>query len=172
MVRLGNTEYGKVYKLVSFQTNDCYIGCTTQRLLSHRFCKHKCDYKRYLNGEQHYSTSYELIKFEDCKIILLETYPCKHKEELEARERYWLDNTDNCVNKQKPTRTQKEHYEDNKEHFKQYKHDWYLKHKDTCNAKGMERIVCECGRAVCRSYIEKHRRTRRHQDAMALKMNN
>jgi hypothetical protein len=37
----------------------------------------------------------------------LEKYPCKSKGELEARERYWLEDTENCVNKQIPTRTQK-----------------------------------------------------------------
>lgn len=169
MVRVGNPKYGKIYKLVSFETDVCYVGSTTQRLLSHRFAKHRCDYKRWLSGQQHYQTSYELLKFDDCKIVLLEHYPCDTKEELEAQERYWLDNTENCTNKQKPTRTQREHYEDNKEHFQEYKRQWYLNHKDTHNAKGKERIICECGAEVCRKALDRHRMSGRHEHAMRTK---
>lgn len=163
MVRLGNPEYGKIYKLVSFETNTCYVGSTTERLLSSRFAKHKYDYNKWLSDSAIYRTSYELVKYDDCDIILLENYPCKSKEELEARERYWLENTDNCVNKQIPTRTQKEHYEDNKEHFKAYKHEWYLNHKDTHNAKGKERLVCECGLEICKAALKSHLRSKRHE---------
>jgi hypothetical protein len=163
MGRLGNAEYGKIYKLVSFQSEYCYIGCTTARLLSERMAKHKCDYKRWLAGTQHYITSYELLKHDDCKIILLEKYPCKSRDELEARERYWLDNSINCINKQKPTRTQKEHYEENKEHFKQYKREWYLKRKDTHNQKSKERVICDCGANICRAALKGHLMTERHK---------
>ena len=107
MVRVGNPEYGKIYKIVSFETNTCYIGCTTELLLCSRFARHKLITKTWLKDKTKYCTSYELVKYDDCVIILLEKYPCKSKEELEARERYWLENTENCVNKQIPTRTQK-----------------------------------------------------------------
>jgi hypothetical protein len=42
---------------------------------------------------------------------LIENYPCHSKEELETRERYWIDLYENlCVNIVVPTRTVKEMY--------------------------------------------------------------
>jgi len=57
---------------------------------------------------------------------LIEDFSCKRSEELHARERYWIENTE-CVNKNIPTRTDKEYYQDNKEiYFKKY----YEEHKE------------------------------------------
>ena len=50
-------------------------------------------------------TSFEIVKFEDVKIILIENFPCKTKYELLAREQYYIDNNI-CVNKQRSLRTE------------------------------------------------------------------
>ena len=41
MTRTGNTQQSKTYKLVGFQADECYIGSTSQKLLSMRMSKHK-----------------------------------------------------------------------------------------------------------------------------------
>lgn len=46
-------------------------------------------------------------------MVLIENYLCKDKHELEARERYWIENTE-CVNSYLPTRTYSEWYATNR----------------------------------------------------------
>jgi len=68
--------------------------------------KHRQDFQNYQKGKADYVTSYELLKLGDCKPRLLETYPCNGKDELEAREGYWLQKLRDeglvCVNKMTP----------------------------------------------------------------------
>lgn len=55
-------------------------------------------------------SSYKLIELGDIDIILLENYPCKDKNELHARERYYIEQyKDSIVNKVIPTRTIQEY---------------------------------------------------------------
>ncbi len=117
-------QQGKIYKLTSHQTDDIYIG-STKDILSRRFFSHKSDYNRYIQEkDSKYLTSYELLKYEDCVIILLELYPCGSRDELRARERYYQDLLP-CVNKQRAYRTiedaksdRKIYEEVNKEHIR------------------------------------------------------
>ena len=105
MVRVGGTQKGKIYKLVSFQTNKCYIGSTTVDYLSKRLTQHKCHLEKGLLA----LTNIEITKSDGCKIVLIENYPCNDTYELRARERYWIEQEPNYVNKMPPTRTKKEH---------------------------------------------------------------
>jgi len=100
---------GKIYKLVSYQTDKIYIGSTCKPYLSDRLAGHRNDYKKHQNGKYHYVTSFEIMKYEDVDIILVENYPCESKQELHARERHWIENTPNCCNKNIPTRTTNEY---------------------------------------------------------------
>jgi len=127
-------DNGKIYKIVDFTNGNIYLGSTVQTLTV-RLGQHKCD-KR--------CSSCDIIKNGDYDIILIENYPCQSKEELEARERYYIENT-TCVNVTIPGRTQKERYKDqreyrlekqkqytenNKEKIKEYKKKHYQKNKD------------------------------------------
>jgi hypothetical protein len=122
-------ENGKIYKLTSKSIDDVYIGSTTlnlsQRMAIHRHC-----YKMYLNHKFCCMSSYGLISRGDCIVELIEKYPCKSRDELETRERYYVENTDHCVNKNMPHRNHKEsmkHYcQTHKKEIKQY----YESHKD------------------------------------------
>ena len=106
MVRTGDYSLGKIYKIVSDQTDDIYIGSTCQKLLSMRLAGHKLSYARWLGGKHNYISSFEILKYDDCKIILIESYPCNDKNELLSRERYWVENT-KCINKNVPSRSKK-----------------------------------------------------------------
>ncbi len=114
-----NYANGKIYKLVSFQTDKVYIGSTCEKL-SVRKAKHKSKYRSFLNGQKCYITAFEIIKFDDADIVLLEEFPCENKEQLHKRERYYIVSND-CVNKALPTRTMKEYYEEHKDEIKEYK---------------------------------------------------
>ena len=120
MPRLGDYSLSKIYKLVSNQTDDVYIGSTSQKILSKRFDGHRQHYKCWCEGKEneHYMTSYEILKHGDAQIILIENYPCNDKYELEARERFQIENN-KCVNETIPTRTHNERCIINKERINQ-----------------------------------------------------
>ena len=100
---------GKIYAIKSYQTEYIYIGSTTQ-LLSSRLGKHRGDYR------DNKGTSKNILQYEDYYIVLIENYPCNNKEELEKRERYYIEqNIKICVNVRLPTRKQKEYKEANKD---------------------------------------------------------
>lgn len=116
---------GKIYKLWSFQTDKIYIGSTCQTL-SQRIGKHRATYRSYLNGNGNYVTSFELIKFDDCKIELLENVKCNDKYELLKIEGKYIRKM-NCVNKCIAGRMKFEWYQDNRdkicEQRKHYRQD-------------------------------------------------
>jgi hypothetical protein len=166
MVRVGDTNQGKIYKLVSFQTDKCYIGSTTVKHLSRRLSQHKCDCKR-----QRPLTSKEITKFDDCKIVLIENYPCNDAYELRARERYWIEQEPNCVNKLTPSRTRKEYRDLHKEGIKQQCKDYYLNNTEKVKKKRMEyynktkqTVQCECGLLVLNCNLEKHKQSQQHKN--------
>ena len=132
----------QIYTIRSHQTDDIYIGSTTQ-LLCRRFSDHKNNYKRYLAGRYHNVTSYKIIKYEDCYIELLEAFPCETKEQLCKREGE-LIRSHKCVNKCIPCRTRSEHYIDNK-------------------AKINEKHLCECGGRYTNNGKSCHIKTIKHQ---------
>ena len=113
------TDYskGQIYKVVDNELNVCYIGSTTQKLCK-RMAQHRKDFKKYLNDSSYKNTSiftiFQSYGVENCKIELIEKYPCESKEDLMAREGYFIKAID-CVNKRIAGRSSKERYEDNKE---------------------------------------------------------
>jgi hypothetical protein len=123
---------GIIYKLVA--NGLIYIGSTISPL-SRRFSEHKSNYNNYKNGKHNYITSFELLKCDDCRIELIELYPCNNRYYLELKEKYWIENTNNCVNKVKPTRTKKEYKKQNKEKInekdKKYREENKEKIKET-----------------------------------------
>jgi hypothetical protein len=157
-----NYQNGKIYKIISYQTDDIYIGSTCE-LLCKRLASHKADFKSWNYGKQKYITSYELLKYEDHQIILIENYPCNSKEELTAREAYHIRNT-KCVNKFIPCRTMKEYYEDNKEHLKQYNLEYKEKNKYVIKQYRIQKYICECGRELSIDSKSKHKKSKHHID--------
>jgi len=119
MVNYGN---GKIYKIESYQGDLIYIGSTTKEYLSQRMDTHRSDYKRWKNGKCNLTTSFKIFDeygLENCTIVLLEIVACNSKDELLAREAFYIRNLE-CVNKIIPGRTQKEYLDDHKEAKKDY----------------------------------------------------
>lgn len=118
-----NNRYakGKIYKIWSPQIDLVYIGSTTKNTLAERMATHKYHFKKDIR-----ITSKCILKYDDAKIELIENYPCNNRDELNAREGYYIRTTD-CVNKRIECRTKKEWRDENKEyckeHNKQYQQD-------------------------------------------------
>jgi hypothetical protein len=165
-----NYQQGKIYKIINEQLKGLiYYGSTAQPLNIRLSC-HKSDCKIKNNSSK--------IMFSvGCpEIILLEDYPCETKQELEARERVWIEGNE-CVNHYIPGRTMKEWYQDNKEkkkkQSKQYNQDnketIKEKYKKYCQdnnekikAKQYEKFDCECGGKYTHSNITIHKKTKKH----------
>ena len=110
--------YGRVYKIYCNITGEYYYGSTTQTL-AQRLSKHKNDYKKWKNGKTNYTTSFRIIERENYTISLLEEGEFQNKDFMKARERHYIENFE-CVNKNVPTRTDKEYREAHKEQIKEY----------------------------------------------------
>ena len=116
---------GKIYKLVSDVTDKIYIGSTCTSLAK-RLGEHKNLYRRFTNGKiAHKSSSSELFKLcGEVKIILIENFPCKSKDELLQRERFHIESSI-CVNKYIPGRSRAEYNEQNREEILTQMKEYY-----------------------------------------------
>ena len=107
---------GKIYKITDTAYTVCYIGSTVQPLCN-RMAEHRKDYKRFKTGATTVvCASFKILDeygIENCKIELIEAYPCENKEELRKREGYWIK-TEDCVNKNVAGRTHKEYHEEHR----------------------------------------------------------
>ena len=144
---------GKIYKLVSFQTDKVYVGSTCS-LLSKRFYEHKMKFKK--SHDKLNLTSFEILKYADCDIILLEDFPCENRNQLHARERYYIESL-SCVNKNIPTRTRKE---------------YAINNKDKLNALKRVKHDCECGSKYTSTHKSDHAKTKRHKKFIEEKQSN
>tara|TARA_R110000751_G_scaffold9655_1_gene35882 strand:- start:2623 stop:3108 length:486 start_codon:yes stop_codon:yes gene_type:complete len=119
---------GKIYTIRSHQTEDIYIGSTCSPLHK-RFYTHKANFKSWEKTGNKYMTSFEIMKYDDAYIELLEDYPCPSKTHLNRREGRFIRNMD-CVNKYVSGRTRGEYYQDNKEDIAQQKKQYYQDNKE------------------------------------------
>lgn len=133
-----NYKDGKIYRLVSKTTGSQYVGSTTQPL-SKRLHGHKRDYDRWKGGYtgKGYVSSFRLFEEGEVEVFLLEDYSCDRKEQLHARERHWVENTE-CVNRHVPTRTAKEWREANKEHLAELQKQYTEKNRESVKSKNKE----------------------------------
>lgn len=123
-----NYQLGKIYKIESYQTNEIYIGSTCEKYLSNRLSGHKRHYKLYLNNKYHFVSSFDILKYDDAFITLIESYSCNNRDELFKREGYWIRKL-NCINKRIAGRKQKEYTTDNKLKYVQIKQKYVINNK-------------------------------------------
>jgi hypothetical protein len=118
-------QNGKIYKLVSDLTDNIYIGSTTQPL----YKRHHQHIKGFIKGSNK-CKSIELLKLGETRIELIENYSCNSKEQLNAREGYYIKlNKNICVNKYIMGRTSKQYREDNKDIIIEKKKQFYEDNK-------------------------------------------
>ena len=110
---------GKIYKITDVGYNKCYYGSTCESL-ANRMGKHRSKYRMYKEAQNrihdlvsvyHIFDEYDV---HNCKIELVESYPCDNIYELHRKEGEYIRNNE-CVNKLIAGRSPKEYREDNKE---------------------------------------------------------
>ena len=101
----------KIYKLWIFETDEIYIGSTTQtltqRLSGHKSAPNKCTCKILFE------------KSDNVMIELIEKFPCDNKEQLNKKEGEFIRNFD-CVNRCVAGRTDSQYRQENAEKIKEY----------------------------------------------------
>lgn len=175
-----NYQQGKIYKIVS-NTDDelCYVGSTTLPLLCQRMAEHRDNYKCLKSGGKvNHTSSYILLDkygVENCRIELIEIFPCNSKDELTKKEGEYIRLL-NCVNKNIAGRTKQEWREDNPEYSKK----WREANRDTvavCNKKWREanreyynvnkdkwseKYTCICGLTIRKYGKKRHEKSQKH----------
>lgn len=116
---MSNYQQGKIYQIVSSQTDRVYIGSTCKPLLQ-RFAGHGYNYKKYRNGKYCYVASFEILRFDDAEIHLVESYPCETKQALLARETYWMQQYRAVIVNRQIASTGLTKLEYNKQYIKEY----------------------------------------------------
>lgn len=180
-------QNGKIYKITCDENNLVYYGSTTRKL-KQRLQNHKLNYKFFLKGKRHNVTSFDIVKYDSCKIELVENYECNNKKELAKRERYYIENNE-CCNKQIPGRTRNEYAryyrsipeklikvkltdkksrEKNKEKNRPAKlirdRLYYENNKDKILEKQrIEKYTCDCGSTLRKCAKAEHEKSDKHK---------
>jgi hypothetical protein len=121
-----NYQTGKIYRIyaiLSDGTTISYYGATTKNLRV-RLAGHVQSAKK--GGG---TTSKHIIAAGNYNIMLMENFPCNSREELNAREQYYILNNE-CVNKVVPLRTKKQYYVQNADNIKEQKKQYYVQNAD------------------------------------------
>ena len=135
-------QNAKVYKIVSADYSRCYIGSTCESL-SQRMARHRKKYKQYSSGKDEGRSSNKLFDefgLENCKIELVEEYPCNSLMELRRREGFHIQNHD-CVNTRIAGRTDQEYSEQNREKKNEQNRIYRLNNPDKVKAYREELIT-------------------------------
>ena len=128
---------GKVYTVISDVGGIQYVGSTTQKL-KYRMTTHKSHYNLWKHGRFGYMKSFEVLKYEDARIELLEEYPCESYQQLASREAHWIQLLE-CVNQNLPGSFERHN----------------IKHE------------CSCGGTFTFKHRNQHFRSLKHQAALA-----
>ena len=105
----------------------------------------------------------------------IQEYQRANKEQIKERKKeYYQANKEkfkeyNQANKEHSQEYNQEYYQANKEQIKEQIKEYQRANKERISAYKNQKIKCECGSIVCRSYIAKHKRTKKHSD---YKLNN
>lgn len=153
-----NYADGKIYRLVATGTDQVYIGSTCgtlkQRHWHHNYTAAHPESQKPTMACKLYEEGRTVA------IQLIEAFPCETRDQLLARERYWLENTPKAINRNTPgglgwrearARRQEEHEE--------YMADY--------RAIDFE---CECGAKIKRCEKARHQRSAKHQALLLEKL--
>jgi hypothetical protein len=130
-------KVGRIYKIITQESNDIYIGSTFQDL-AQRFKRHKNHYKDWKKGVFCNIAVFELFEkygVDKCKMMLIKEYEVFDRLELEAREQLWINKLKpiNKINAFNIEWVYRKHYNSkNKEKIKEY----YELNKDKIKERG------------------------------------
>ena len=178
---------GIIYKITCNDTNECYVGSTTQSL-SLRISNHKTHAKEYKNGTiKKRPASIDIIERNNFKSEILEAVNYgEDKKQLLWKEREWIEklnpvNTKRPINtqedrnrmireyrqtevgKQKKQETDKKYREgDKREELLEKKREWSKQNREKTKEVRSQVINCECGFTYTLQHKARHEKSKRH----------
>ena len=178
-----NRDYskGKIYCIKNDVNDDIYIGSTTQPL-----CKRMAKHRSSINAKKSENILfYQLMRelgTEAFRIELIEDFSCENREQLQAREGYYIKKL-GTLNKRVESRTKKEYYqdyketilqqqkeyrEDNKEQIQEYRKDYYEKNKEYIKEKSKQNYHdnIETRKAQKKEYSDAHKAEKAEYDKL------
>jgi len=119
-------DYSKslIYKIVCLDPNisDCYVGSSTN------FKQRKARHKNACNSPNTDKFNYNVYRFirehggwENWQMLQIEEFPCNSSHELALQERFHLEQLKATLNKQVPSRTNAEYYQNNRAKITEWK---------------------------------------------------
>jgi len=165
-----------IYRIFSDDCDYVYVGSTTNFVA--RKAKHKSNCNT--QTDKSHLKVYETIRanggWDAFKMLEVEQYACENSKQSQKREQYWIDfykSNLNSKNAYKKEEYVKQYNDEHKEEYKQYriKHseenieyakEYYQEHKKELNQK----ITCECGAIVSKQYLTRHKKLKKHLEAV------
>ena len=125
-----------IFKIISKNSNEIYIGATVQRLSS-KIATIRADYKRFLNGKKKFNPVFKLLESGDIDYERIDKTPCDNMEELNEilmkyKNKYdCIDKNDKIEGGLTPTQKKnKTYYEKNKNELKEQSKKYYKANKN------------------------------------------
>lgn len=137
---------GVIYKIVNSVDDMEYFGSTAQKYYKQRWAKHTYD-ARHGNTAPVFQHMRK-VGIDNCRMVLLEKYPCKDEKELTIREEWWRAQAKKVLNQNRCYRTREQQLQDKLNYAKR---DVKIK------------FICACGGRTCKHHKNAHVRTKRHQ---------
>lgn len=133
----------KIYKICNNVNNECYVGSITKQSLAQRMAVHRYSYKLFKqdptkNGKSSSCDLFDKYEVNNCKIQLVELYPCDTKIDLRKKEEYWINKLNSInqrqayisPNQKKEKNRQYAQDKYNTEEGKAKKKEYYEEHKE------------------------------------------
>lgn len=129
-----NYNNSKIYKITSANTDKIFISSTTQKL-----CSRMASHRRSLTPA---STEYQVMKYPDAHIVLIEAFSCNSKDELTARElRYKKKYSTICINGIETDNNAEDSFKNDKFEVKLIDGDYYITVFASAVAENNPRII-------------------------------
>jgi hypothetical protein len=162
--KLGNNDLEsdncKVYKIISSNTDNIYIGSTCFEI-EDRLNKHIIDYNFYEKYKHHYCSSFEIIKKGNYKIILLEEN-IRKIDILRKEAEYINNNLTKCVNIINPLTKNKIYDNYEEQNNRKTESNKYLM-KIVCNEIKDKNLVIKSMDDMYEIYIDKMNEILKHK---------
>jgi group I intron endonuclease len=162
---------GKIYKIVNDINDDIYLGSTVKQL-SNRMGGHRSKAKQF--PERKIYITMNEIGIAHFKIILVESYKCETKDELRAREDYYINLLKPALNMIMAFRTedqlkeykqgyQQDYQEMNKDILIEQRKLYRKEHKESIQLQRTVCVMCEvCNIEINKAHKSRHNKSKKH----------
>ena len=169
------SKIGIIYKLVSTDINikEIYVGSTIN------FRTRKSHHKGTCNNETDKKYNYNVYKYirnnggwDTFDMIQIEEVTHDTKQQLHARERYWIEELKATLNKNIPTRTDAEYCKKNREIIKIKNAKYRIDNKEAIKIRNNKKHECSCGSIIRINDKAKHEKTIKHKNWLSTQIKN